>query len=137
MSDYEAFLQDDGPQPRGACVGLDLGNVVAGFNDGKVFTAPVGSFRPNDVGIYDLGGNVWEWCDDKYDAASAWRVLRGGSWVNSIRGNLLSSNRNCSDPTIVAITSGFGAWSSLAQGESETCSAYFAPRGAMRGFCAH
>ena len=83
---------------RGPCVGLDLGNVVAGFNDGKVFTAPVGSFRPHDVGIYDLGGNVWEWCDDKYDAALAWRVLRGGSWVNSIRGNLLSSNRNCSDP---------------------------------------
>ena len=54
--------------------GYDPSNwaVIEGFNDGNVFTAAVGSFRPNGFGIYDLGGNVWEWCQDEYEPGSAY-----------------------------------------------------------------
>jgi hypothetical protein len=63
------------------------------YNDGFPETAPVGSFPPNEFGIHDLGGNVWEWCDDLYAPESKDRVLRGASWIDCDRGYLLASYR--------------------------------------------
>jgi serine/threonine protein kinase len=65
-------------------------------------TTPVGSFRPNALGICDLGGNVWEWCLEGYKGDNAggardWGVLRGGSWATSNRLEMESSYRNVVD----------------------------------------
>jgi formylglycine-generating enzyme required for sulfatase activity len=65
-----------------------------GANSGKS-THPVGTKAPNGLGIYDMSGNVWQWCEDTYDAdaykkhqrnnpvstsGGSAKVLRGGSW---------------------------------------------------------
>lgn len=44
----------------------------------------VGSYQPNSLGIYDMHGNVLEWCQDLHEGGSS-RVIRGGSWSNSAR----------------------------------------------------
>ncbi len=54
-------------------------------------TSPVGSFSPNQFGLYDMGGNVWEWCQDPFKNSIDFRVLRGGSWRMRMAGDLLSS----------------------------------------------
>ena len=53
------------------------------WDGGKGKTKPVGSLRPNGYGLYDMAGNVWEWCQDWYNSSKYFRVLRGGSWYNT------------------------------------------------------
>jgi formylglycine-generating enzyme required for sulfatase activity len=66
---------------------------IPGYHDGYADTAPVGSFQTNRFGICDLGGNVWEWCEDWIDEAQKTRVCRGASWFDSNPGHILSSYR--------------------------------------------
>jgi formylglycine-generating enzyme required for sulfatase activity len=54
-------------------------------------TAPVGSFSPNQFGLFDMGGNVWEWCSDSFKNSIDFRILRGASWRMRSPGDLLSS----------------------------------------------
>jgi serine/threonine protein kinase len=67
--------------------------VIEGYDDGFATTSPAGNFQPNQLGLYDLSGNVWEWCEDFFDGQSGSRVLRGGSWGSRDSRILLSSYR--------------------------------------------
>ncbi len=69
--------------------------IFEGYDDGYLFPAPAARFEPNDFGLYDMTGNVWEYCSDLYDEKyyenspaenpsgakeSKYHVLRGGGW---------------------------------------------------------
>ncbi len=87
------------PYPWGAAA-PDAGGVYRAnwrhdrtVKDGFLFTAPVGSFPPNGYGLYDMAGNVAQWCLDLYQPVTAsgpfkpgiLHLLKGGSWFSQAR----------------------------------------------------
>ncbi len=81
------------------------------YKDGYVYTSPVGSFSPNELGLYDISGNVYEWCwnwsTDGYEEKAVTnprgtetgthKAARGGSWYDTINLNRLT-NRSWATP---------------------------------------
>ncbi len=114
-----------GNDPEDACLYANVADLTAkkrwqtwivhNCEDNFIASAPVGSFKPNGFGIFDMLGNVWEWVQDVYDSVAyskhprnnpvyevpgEYRVMRGGCWSNGPLG-VRSSHR-------VALTPKFG-----------------------------
>ncbi len=109
-----------------AFAGSDGSNAIADFavygyhdeykNDGQTLTErsnPVGSKLANELGIYDMSGNIWEWCWDWHGAypdgslsdyrgpsSAALRCIRGGSWAITSTNCSVSFRNNMNPPTM-------------------------------------
>lgn len=102
-------------------VNCDTNWKTSSQDDGYKNTSPVGRYKPNGLGIYDMTGNVWEWCldwhgKDYYDRSpkdnpkgpnsGKYKVIRGGSW-DYVQRYLRTSNRDWFRPEGRGDTIGF------------------------------
>ena len=95
------------PPPQGAANLADLtlreqvkswswtNSIIEGYRDGFADLSPVMSFQPNTLGLYDMAGNVMQWCEDWANEKQMYKVLRGSTARTYNPSQIRSSNRIC------------------------------------------
>ena len=81
-------------------------SIRANYDENVGKPTAVGSYPANGYGLYDMAGNVWEWCQDWYDSDRDNKVLRGGSWPN-ISNDLRLASRYFNNPNNRPYNHGF------------------------------
>jgi sulfatase modifying factor 1 len=86
--------------------GDDLGAVGWFDQNSGGMAHPVGQKAPNELGLFDMSGNVWEWCWELWSTEGVHRVIRGGSWHN-VAASCCSSSRGNGSPDTRDYSFGF------------------------------
>lgn len=91
-------------------------NTLPNLGDGYIGTAPVGQYSANPFGLYDMDGNVEEWCSDAFNAKADKGVVRGSGFSSFEPVALQLSNREQPAPLLRATSYGFRVVLSVGQG---------------------
>ncbi|MBF0505218.1 MAG: SUMF1/EgtB/PvdO family nonheme iron enzyme [Nitrospirae bacterium] len=122
-AEWEYAARSGGKKEKWSGTGseAELGKYAWFDNNSEEKTHPVGKRKPNGLGLYDMSGNVWEWCQDWYGESyystspvtnpagppdGQDKILRGGSWFNGPK-SLRTASRAGFDPGRPYVLGGF------------------------------
>ena len=98
QAEWECFASNNDPARRYPWGNAEPSHRLANFDEHYGATTPVGSFPASELGLYDLAGNVGEWCQDHPPAGDAGRaaferVVKGGAWSKDARYLAIAQSR--------------------------------------------